>query len=327
MSLKDMKWGPGCVNLLKEKNREPLIFSVTLNWNTKSDTAECMKSIQTMDYSNIRSVIVDNGSTDGSVDYLRNVFGDRIEIIENRENLGYSVGFNIGIKHAMKHNPDYILIHNSDVVFMENTINELLNVARMDERIGFVGAKILYHNNPNVIQSVGRNSDPDFIVGKGVGHDEIDVGQYETIREFDFIDDPVMLVNAQVIKEVGPYDPIFFLMFEINDWCLRVRRNGFKIMYAPKAKILHKGSLSSGGRGNPSNKYYLIHYQIVFMKKNASPELFRKFLFKSLTRDLLKDIIVYTVKGRFDVVKATIRGKITGLMWLLNTKGTRVYKY
>ncbi len=308
-------------------NEEPLIISVTLNWNTKSDTAECIRSIQCINYTNIRSIIVDNGSSDGSVEFLRKQFGNSIEIIENEKNMGYSVGFNIGMKQAMENDPDYILIHNSDIIFKEDTVIELLKLAETDDRIGFVGAKILYHDNPNMIQSIGRNSDPDLLVGEGIGHDEVDVGQYDDAREFDFIDDPVMLVNAQVIKEVGPYDPTFFLMYEINDWCLRVRRNGFRIMYAPKARILHKGSLSSGGRGNPSNKYYLTHYQIVFMKKNAPPELFRRYMLRSLTLDLLKDIIVYTVKGRFDVVKATIRGKITGLKWLINKNGARVYKY
>jgi GT2 family glycosyltransferase len=301
---------------------EPLVCTITLNWNTKMDTAECMGSILKLNYGNIHHFIVDNGSEDGSIPYLEERFGDRTTIIRNEENLGYAKGFNVGIEAAMRKNPKYLLIHNSDIIIDREAVRELVNTAETDDAIGFVTGKVYFYDRPEILQTVGKIDRTAFASGSlspNIGTHERDTGQYDTVKDFDFIEDFFMLVRSEVIRRAGPYDPDFFLMAEIEDWCVRVRRNGFRIVFTPEAKIWHKGSISSGGRGyNPMIKYYLTKNRILFMRKNYSGKVLERFMFRTFTIEFLKEILPYIILLKFAVVAAILRGKASGLKWFVS---------
>jgi GT2 family glycosyltransferase len=301
---------------------EPLVCSITLNWNTKVDTMECMESICGLNYSNIRRIVVDNGSEDGSVPHLSERFRNRITIIENDENLGYAKGFNVGIDHAMKSDPEYLLIHNSDIILDPDALRELVQTAETDRSIGFVTGKVYYYDKPDIIQTVGKLDRIRFASGSlspNIGTHERDVGQYDEVKDYDFVEDFILLVRSDVIRRAGPYDPDFFLMAEIEDWCVRIRQNDFRIVFTPKARIWHKGSLSSGGRGyNPMIKYYLAKNRVLFMKKNYSGAILERFVFRTFTIELLREALPYIVLLKYDVVWAIIRGKVSGLKWFVS---------
>ena len=301
---------------------EPLVCSITLNWNTKTDTTECMESICGLNYTNIQRFVVDNGSEDGSVLYLLERFGDRITIIENGENLGYAKGFNVGIDHAMRKDPSYLLIHNSDITLDRDALRELVHAAEVDSSIGFVTGKVYYHNKPDIIQTVGKRDRVQFASGSlspNIGTHERDIGQYDIVKDYDFVEDFILLVRSDVIRKAGPYDPDFFLMAEIEDWCVRVRRHGFRIIFTPKARIWHKGSLSSGGRGyNLMIKYYLSKNRFLFMKKNYSGAILERFVLRTFMIEFLREILPYIVLMKYGVVWAIIRGKISGLKWYVS---------
>jgi len=294
----------------------PKVFAISLNWNGKNDTIKCVEALKRLNYPNYCIVIVDNGSTDGSVAALKMKFPD-ITIIENRANLGYANGFNIGLKFAYEKGADYFLILNNDTIIDSEAMINLVNIAEMDERIGFVSGKVYWYSRPNVLQTIGRMSHPITLVDEHhIGSGEIDDGQYDKIQDFDFIDDIFLLVRREVFETLGGYDSNFFLYYEETDWCARVRKYGFKIRYTPFAKIWHKGNI--GGPGDelsPKRHYYLCRNRIIFLKRNASPVQFRRFMLWFLSNQIL-DIARRAKHGKFLHIFARLHGICSGLMWL-----------
>ena len=294
----------------------PKVFAITLNWNGKDDTIECLASLKTLNYPNYGIVVVDNGSTDGSVSALRAQYPD-ITIIENGRNLGYAEGFNVGLRYAYENGADYFLIMNNDTVIDPHALTELVKVAETRPDIGFVSGKVYWYNEPNRLQTAGKLSSPDTLVGGHVASGEVDVGQVDEIREYDFVDDVFLLVRRAVYEEVGGYDPNFFLYYEETDWCARVRKAGFKIVYTPHAKIWHKGLIGEGNfTHSPMRYYYLWRNKIVFMRRNASPTQFRRFLVWSLWQEPLVKAARSARHGEFQHAFAFLRAIGSGLLWL-----------
>ncbi|NQT22324.1 MAG: glycosyltransferase family 2 protein, partial [Candidatus Omnitrophica bacterium] len=118
---------------------EPRTSIVILNWNQKDDTAKCLKSLEKLLYKNYGIIVVDNGSKDGSPDFLKNNFSN-ITLIKNEENLGFAEGSNIGIRHALSVGTDYVLLLNNDLVVQEDFLGILVEAAEKDSKIGILGA-------------------------------------------------------------------------------------------------------------------------------------------------------------------------------------------
>jgi GT2 family glycosyltransferase len=177
----------------------PKVTIITLNWNRKEDTIECINSLLELEYPDYEIVVVDNGSIDGSAKAFRETFPD-ITVIENKENLGYALGFNTGIKYALEQNVKYVLILNNDTVIENSALKELVKVAESDNQIGFVSGKVYDYNEPNKLQVVGKIID--FYTGyvRNVGG-EIDNGQYDKIKEYKFLDDVFWLVRTEVFRK------------------------------------------------------------------------------------------------------------------------------
>src|SRR5262245_27826809 len=113
----------------------PLVHILVLNWNNASDTIECLNSLRGLEYQNHRITVVDNGSTDGSPDCIRNFHPD-LELLELQANLGYAEGNNAGISHAITAGADYVLVLNNDKVVGPRLLDELVAVALSHPRIG-----------------------------------------------------------------------------------------------------------------------------------------------------------------------------------------------
>lgn len=301
----------------------PRVYVITLNWNGKDDTIECIESLKKVNYLNLKIVVVDNGSKDGSVAALRAKYPDLI-IIENGTNLGYAKGFNTGMRHALQQGADYFLILNNDTVIDPGAVGALVNVAEQNPKTGFVSGKVYFHNEPNRLQTVGRARHPILMVNELIGHKEIDVGQYDEARECDFIDDVFLLVRRAVFEEVGGYDPTFFLMYEETDWCARVRRAGFKIIYTPDAKIWHKGNKETSAGRSTIHQFYLARNQIPFVRRNASPQHFRLYLrtllfsYKPLYAP--RQAWLLLKRGEFRLLMAYLQGIGSGLLWLWSNR-------
>ncbi|UCF70165.1 MAG: glycosyltransferase family 2 protein [candidate division WOR-3 bacterium] len=295
--------------------RFPLVYVLILNWNGKSLTIDCVESLMKSDYPNFRTLVIDNGSTDGSADALEKRFGGRIKIIENGKNLGYAGGFNVGLRYAFGvENSDYCLIMNNDTVIDRSAISEYVMVAESHEKIGFVTGKVYYYDSPNILQTVGKKEDPVRWSGGHIGKGEVDRGQYDTACERYFADDIFTLVSKRLFEDTGGYDPTFFLQSEEYDWQARAKKFGYRIMYTPGAKIWHKESMTIG-RDSARKAYYDARNPMVVVLLHRSPDFFRRYFWLHVRKDIILSSLRYLKHGRLSVAIAKAQGLFAGLSW------------
>ena len=136
-----------------DHNNKTKIVTITLNWNGLLHTLTCLKSLKDTNVC-IDSIVVDNFSEDSSVEYIKKYFPS-VKVIENSSNLGYSKGYNVGIKEALKLKYDFFIIHNNDVKVAPDSIEALVNVAKSSPRIGVVTGKVYHYNDRDRFQYAG----------------------------------------------------------------------------------------------------------------------------------------------------------------------------
>ena len=256
------------------------IFIITVNWNGKKDSIELLTSLKKLVLPRqwkVKVMLVDNGSTDGSVRVIFKRF-PRVRVIEMEENLGFAGGFNQGMKLAIRDKADYLLLINNDTLIEDcNLLKKLIGVAEKNEKIGIVVPKIHfapgfeYHRKRyqkseigRVIWYAGGHIDWQNVFIKHRGVDEVDKGQYDCLEEVDFATGCVMLINSEVIEKVGVFREEYFAYFEDADFNLRVKSAGFKLMYNGLTSIWHKTAQASGGSGAPFHDYFLTRNRLLF---------------------------------------------------------------
>jgi GT2 family glycosyltransferase len=242
---------------------------VIVNWNGKKDTLECIESIYKAPVSNQPSsiVVVDNGSTDGSVAALKNTFPS-VTVITNSSNLGFTGGNNIGIQFALDHGARYVWLLNNDTIIHKNTLPELLD-AFHSPQVGIVAPKIYFfpgrefHHDRykegergKVIWYAGGTIDWANMFASHRGVDEVDHGQYDEVEETEFITGCSMCIRSEVIEEIGLLDNRYYVYLEDLDYSFRTKRAGFRLMYAPQSIIWHKNAGSTARPGNLLHQYY-----------------------------------------------------------------------
>jgi GT2 family glycosyltransferase len=244
------------------------VSTIVLNWNGYEDTIECVASLQKLAYPELSITIIDNGSTDGSEVILKERFPD-IPVIQTGRNLGYAGGVNAGLRHALKTDAEYFLILNNDTVVDPRAVDELINVARSDGRIGMLSSKIYFHDRPDTLWYAGATYNPWLGWGRHRGYNEVDVGQYDTVEETERPSGCAMMVSREFCDRVGLLDEKFFSYGEEVDWSLRGKKAGYKVMYVPGSKVWHKVSSSTGGTKTCLYLYYSVRNTLMCVDKNA----------------------------------------------------------
>ncbi len=263
--------------------------------------------------------MVDNGSTDGSVQFVHENFLS-VHVVETGSNLGYARGFNAGLEFAAQNGAEYFLIMNNDTVIDHNALSALVDIAQTRPSAGFITGKVYFYDQPEILQTIGKKEDPIVWSGHHIGWMEKDTGQYESVEERVFIDDVMTLVNRRLYDEVGGYDPQFFLQSEEFDWQARAKMKGWKFYYTPRAKLWHRVSMSMGGFGNPIGRYFDIRSQMVVIARHRSLNQFIRYyictgfqVLNSFIRGLLRFNWV-RLKPRL----AMLLGFIAGTFWLIH---------
>jgi GT2 family glycosyltransferase len=246
----------------------PKVAVVVLNWNGWCDTQVCLRSLRELDYSNVSTYLVDNGSTDGSVERCKAEF-PWAAVIQNEENLGFAGGNNIGIRRALSDGADYVLLLNNDTVVEPTLLSHLVSAGEQSVRVGIVGPKIYYDSERRRIWFAGGRITPPGRIGH-YGWNQIDQGQCDEPREVDFITGCAMLIKRAVFERIGCLASEFFLLFEETDFCVRARRHDFICWYEPRATLYHKVSASFGGF-SPDYYYYLSRNYLLFQERNMIP--------------------------------------------------------
>lgn len=262
----------------------PKIFVNLITFNDSTSTNECLRSLEKLNKKGFELfvVVVDNGSKERFE--VKREYSFNLKILYSEDNLGFSGGQNYGIKYALKENADFIVVLNNDTVTDENLIVELLG-SFDDPKIGVVCPKIYfakgyeYHKDRYAEKDLGKIFwyaggviDWKNVFGNHRGVDEVDKGQYNLREEIEVATGCCMMVGREIFEKVGMFDENFFLYFEDADLSMRLKKQGFKIIYEPKAILWHKNAVATGS-GSPLQDYYITRNRLVFGFRYAKPRV------------------------------------------------------
>lgn len=247
---------------------DPLVISVILNTNRRDDTLECLASLQQSTYKNHRIIVLDNHSTDDSVEAIRTSFPS-VQIIELTENRGYAGNNNVGIQAALDQRADWVLVLNEDTILAPDCLEKMVALGESDPQIGMVGPMVYHHDEPDVIQSAGGFMNRHWEAGHW-GKDEKDRGQFSEPRSVEWLTGCSILVRRAVIEQVGMLDEKFFIYFEETEWCVRARKGGWLLIHLPQAKLWHKG-VKRDYKPKPSFTYYCTRNRFYMLRKHHAP--------------------------------------------------------
>ena len=218
---------------------------IVLNWNGMPYVEECVEGILSQSFRDFELIVVDNGSTDGSADLLREQLRDRAILVENGENLGYAAGNNRGIAVA---NGEWIALLNNDAVADRYWLQRLMEAVEKydkNDRLGMAASKILLYDRRDVIDNTGHLIYPDGL-NRGRGRLERDGGQFDKVGEALFPSGCAGLYRRDMLDEIGLLDEDFFAYGEDADLGLRGRLFGWRCLFAPQARVYHRYSAGSG---------------------------------------------------------------------------------
>lgn len=229
---------------------------IIINWNTKEILRDCLTSVYEqagdVDY---EVIVVDNASTDGSVEMVKNDFEQAV-LIENAENRGFATANNQGIAIAKGR---YVLLLNSDTVVLDGAIARTVDFADAHPRAGVTGCRVLNPDRtlqstcfmfPSVLNMFLSSTYlyKLFPRSRFFGRERMTWWDRNDTREVDVVTGCFMLVRREAIDQVGPMDERFFMYAEETDWCYRFKKSGWQIMFTPAAEIVHLGGQSTAKR-------------------------------------------------------------------------------
>ncbi|MCA9932735.1 MAG: glycosyltransferase family 2 protein [Anaerolineales bacterium] len=241
------------------------VTTIILNTNRREDTLACLASLAENDYADHDIIVLDNASSDGSVEAIRAQF-TAVRVIELTDNKGYAGNNNVGIEAALAAGADWVFVLNEDTILAPDCISQMMATAQADPQIGIVGPMVYHHNEPDVIQSAGGQMSR-YLEATHIAENEPDQGQFPAPRAVDWISGCAILVRRAVIKQIGMLDERFFYYWEETEWCLRAQRAGWRIMHVPQAKLWHKG-VQRDYRPSPNVTYYATRNRLLALQKH-----------------------------------------------------------
>ncbi len=275
-----------------------MISVVVTNYNGRKYLADCLSSLAAQTYRDFETIVVDNASTDGSVEFVEENYLE-VRIVRNRENLGFAGGTNAGIRAARG---EYVLTLNNDTRADPGFLEHLRDAMDVDTATGMCAAKMLFPNGS--INSTGI-----CISRSGAAWDrgmyEPDHGQYDCSEEVFGPCAGAALYRREMLEEIGLFDEDFFLYMDDVDLAFRARLAGWACRYVPEAKVYHHHG-GTAGVGTDLAVYYGNRNCVWYVVKNFPSRL----LVTSIPWILVRNLIVvpyYATKGRG---RAVVRSKV-----------------
>ena len=249
------------------------VFVVVPNWNGAEYLGECLKSLLSQSFES-KIVVVDNGSTDGSVELIEKQFPE-VMLLKQSKNHGFAGGVNIGLNYAMGQGAEYIALFNNDAVAEKSWLQNLVDVLDKNTKAGIATSKLMRDDRVHI------DSTGDFYTIWGMpfprGRNQKDTGQYDESEEVFGASGGASLYRTALLNEIGLFDDKFFAYFEDVDISFRAQLAGWRVIYEPKAIAYHRVGATSSKLGGFSRYHSTKNFFLLYIK-NMPGYLFFKYL-------------------------------------------------
>ncbi len=289
-------------------NAEPLLSVIIPNWNGKKFLAESIDSLKGQTFHDFETILVDNGSTDGSADFAEERYGKFIRILRNKENLGFAGGNNIGIQAARG---EYIVLLNNDTWADPHWLEELVKATQSDPVIGMWASKVCSYYQRDRIEAAGELIYWDGLC-RARGQYERDHGQYNAMEEILFPPGCGAMYRKSLFDGIGLFDEDFFAYADDSEIGIRARLAGWKCLFVPPAIVYHKNS-GTAGQYSPLKAFYVernrlwITFELI-RKNRLREEYAILWLFTGIV------VLVFSLWPEF--LLSQFFAKITGMFYL-----------
>ena len=244
---------------------------VVLSWNGAALTRDALRSLMACrvpEAWRIHMLVVDNASTDGSPQMVRDEF-PQLELLALAENRRFAGGNNAGIQRALELGADAVMLVNNDVVADPGLVEKLI-AALGDEPTAAAAAPLIYFAPPSDrIWYAGGRCRPWLAHSSHRAIRERDHGQYRSIEETGYLTGCCLMAKGEAWRSVGLLDERYFIYAEDADWCQRARAAGYKLLFVPTARLWHRVSASSGGAMNAWKVYQRLRANVTLWSRNA----------------------------------------------------------
>lgn len=265
---------------------DPLVAIIILTWNSEKDIVDCLSSVKQLNYANYKPIVVDNASSDKTVNLVSEKFPD-VDLLKLDRNYYFTTGNNKGFEYALeKYSPDYLMILNPDTIVEKDLLQVLVSEIKKDPEIGAVGPKIKFKGgrNDGKVNSAGLFYDH-FRSAYDVGFGEEDKGQFDHTKEVFAVTGTCILFRSQVIKQTKGFWGILKMYTDEVELFIRAHKLGWKVIYTGKTTVWHK------------------YMQSTNQAKNMKIEKLKR------RNWLLIALRHYSLRGKLAMLRDAIRGK------------------
>ena len=223
-------------------DQSPSVTVLILNWNGQSLLTRCLSALLALDYPTYRLIVVDNGSTDNSVEMVKAEFPE-VSVIEHGRNLGFSKGLNEAIR-MLPGEAEILVLLNNDIFVSPDWLTQLV-APFADPAVGVAGCKLLYPDGRHIQHAGGELIYP-VALTRHYHYQEVDEGQADEERDVPYVTGAALAVRASLVDESGLFDEFYSpIYFEEVDLCYRLGAAGHRVVYAPKAVAIHNESFTT----------------------------------------------------------------------------------
>lgn len=246
----------------------PKVGIVTVTYNSGGVICGFLTSVVKQAYASLVLYVIDNASTDDTLNLIAEHGQGNVRVIANPDNRGIAEANNQGIHAALAEGCDLVLLMNNDTEFAPKLVAKLVD-SLSQHQCDMVAPKILYFDNPARIWSAGGGMDPRRgYAGFHYGYDQLDDGQFDLPRRVDHAPACCLLIRKEVFERIGMMDSRYFTYVEDTDFSYRAKMAGVKLMYVPSATVLHKAHSLTGGLFSPFMMRYTTRNRVYFMLKH-----------------------------------------------------------
>lgn len=245
---------------------------VICNYNKKEYVLKCIASVFASEFEDFDLFVVDNASTDGSREAIRQQYGTKLTLLENKENLGGSGGFNTGIQKVVEAGYSYLMCLDNDVVVEKHAIGALYDFLREYPNVGMAGSKVYHLQMPEYVQQFGLEIDFTYFGARTLYADQKDNESIPKIVTCDTVAACSVMLPVRVVKEVGGLPEDNFIYWDDMEWGYRVKKAGYEVAAYGESKVWHEMS-ANVRKETTFSTYYLWRNSLDFFMRNTPKEL------------------------------------------------------